>query len=78
MVNGLRVVASRAARARDGELADQRYVVCIDESREPGSQHVVWTAAFDPGYQGGQWVAGDGRYDLSFERALAVMRERGT
>jgi DNA protecting protein DprA len=77
-VNGLRVIASRTCQARDGELADQRYVVCIDKSGEPGRQHIVWTIAFDPGYQGGQWVAGNGRYDLSHERALAVMHERAS
>jgi DNA processing protein len=75
-VNGLPVVASRARKARDGELPDQWYVVCADESRAPGRQHVVWTAAFDPRYQNGQWVASNGRYDLSYERALTVMRER--
>jgi DNA protecting protein DprA len=75
-VNGLPVVASLAREARPGELPVQWYVVCADQSREPGRQHIVWTAAFDPRYQGGQWIASNGRYDLSYERALTVMHER--
>jgi DNA processing protein len=75
-VNGLPVIALRARKTRHGELPDQWYVVCADESREPGRQHIVRTAAFDPQYQGGQWAAGNGRYNLPYERALTIMRER--
>jgi DNA processing protein len=75
-VNGLPVFASRRRRPRDGELPEQWYVACTDQSRDPGRQHIVWTAAFDPRYQGGQWIASNGRYDLSYQRALTVMRDR--
>ena len=75
-VNGLPVIASLAREATLGELPDQWYVVCADQSREPGRQHIVWTAAYDPRYQGGQWIASNGRYDLSYQRAITVMRDR--
>ena len=77
-INGLPVVASRARRARPAELPSQWHVVCADRSREPGRQHIVWSTRFDPAYQGGQWVACNGRYDLSRERALAIMDERAS
>ncbi|HZR48411.1 MAG TPA: DNA-processing protein DprA [Streptosporangiaceae bacterium] len=36
----------------------------------------MWTIAYDPAYQGGTWVAWNGRYDMSLERARQVLDER--
>jgi hypothetical protein len=70
-VEGLPVVASRPRRARAGELPHQYYVIC---RRGGGSArpYVVWTT----GYQGGTWIAWNGRYDMTLQRARQVLDER--
>ena len=75
-VNGLPVVASRRKLAGASELAEQFYVICRDERREPATTYILWTAGYDPNYQGGTWVAVNGRYDLSLSRAELLMDER--
>ncbi len=82
MVNHLPVVASRRKRTGPGELAEQFYVICRDSKRDHGpvpaqdGRFIVWTVGYDPSYQGGQWVACNGRYDLPLARAEVVMDER--
>ena len=76
IVQGLPVVAFRHRRARTGELPHQYYVICRRPGGESARPYVVWTTAYDPGYQDGTWVAGNGRYDMSLERARQVLDER--
>jgi len=75
-VQGLPVVESRRRRARPGELQEQYYVICRRQREESARPYVVWTIAYDPRYQGGTWVAWNGRYDMSLERARQVLDER--
>jgi len=76
MVNHLPVIAWRRRPAGPGELPGQFYVICV-RPRDMGERPcIVWTVAYDPGYQGGSWVAGNGRYDLTWDRAQQVLGER--
>jgi DNA processing protein len=75
-VNQLPVIDWRPKPARPGELPAQFYVICLRPDDNGGRPYIVWTIAYDPGYQGGGWVAGNGRYDLTWERAQQVLDER--
>ncbi|HEV3291021.1 MAG TPA: hypothetical protein VG123_18745, partial [Streptosporangiaceae bacterium] len=75
-VNGLPVIDWRPRPARPGELPGQSYVICLRPDDESGRPYIVWTIAYDPRYQGGSWVAGNGRYDLTWSRAQQVLDER--
>jgi hypothetical protein len=79
-VCGLPVVALVKLPEVDGYLPHRHVVVCRvspEDHGEPGP-YVLWMAAWDASYQGGQWVVtGSGRYDLAWSRALDLMIERG-
>ncbi|MBV9449325.1 MAG: DNA-protecting protein DprA [Streptosporangiaceae bacterium] len=75
-VNQLPVIDWRPKPARPGELPAQFYVICLRPDDEGERPYIVWTIAYDPGYQRGIWVAGNGRYDLTWERAQQVLDER--
>jgi hypothetical protein len=75
-VNQLPVIDWRPKPARPGELPAQFYIICVRPDDAGGRPYIVWTIAYDPGYQGGSWVAGNGRYDLTWDRARQVLGER--
>jgi DNA processing protein len=75
-INGLPVIAWRSKPTGPGELPAQFHVICVRPGDHAGRPYIVWTIAYDPGYQGGSWVAGNGRYDLTWERAQQVLDER--
>ena len=81
-VNGKFVLASVPREPRLGEVPDQFYVIVLDGMPAIEATHcdlflrtagvyVLWRVTWH-----GTWEASEGRYDLTWDRAVALLKER--
>ncbi|MFG3710928.1 hypothetical protein [Micromonospora sp. NPDC047730] len=76
-INHLVVMGAMPVQARHGERCHQWVVMCHDPERPAGRDYVTWRVGCDgPGDHYGAFVAFEGEYDLSEDRALRSMVKR--
>ncbi|MFJ1700450.1 hypothetical protein ACIOHC_36265 [Streptomyces sp. NPDC088252] len=79
-INGYPVMAAVRTPSGKGEHVDQGVVIVVDHDGEfnagTKNQFIVWYIASNPNVECGAWQAMNGRYGLTWSRALEVFGER--
>jgi hypothetical protein len=71
-IAGAQFIEARRVPSRPGELPELAIIVGYEAHRPADRAYVVWTAAV----RGGEWSAGEGRYDMDEEEAQKEFYDR--